>query len=84
MVKNDQNGQKWSKSPKMVKIAKNGQNCKNGQKWSKMVKKMVEIAKNCQNCEKWSKWSKMVQNGEKDEVKRLEGPPARSWGPEDP
>ena len=47
--KNDQNCQKWSKSPKMVKIAKNGQN---GLKWSKMV----------QNS---SKWSKMVQNGEK-------------------
>ena len=42
MVKNDQNGQKWSKSPKMVKIAKNGQN---GLKWSKMV----------QNGPKWSK-----------------------------
>ena len=34
MVKNGQNCQKWSKSPKMVKIAKNGQN---GLKSSKMV-----------------------------------------------
>ena len=42
MVKN---GEKWSKSPKMVKIAKNGQN---GLKWSKMVQ-MVE------NGQKWSK-----------------------------
>ena len=35
-----QNGQKWSKSPKMFKIAKNGQN---RQKWSKMVK----MVQNC-------------------------------------
>ena len=40
-----QNGEKWSKSPKMVKIAKNGQNglksskmVPNGLKWYKMVK----------------------------------------------
>ena len=47
--------------------------------------------------ETWSKWSKMVQNdkqyggstyrperpkGAKDEVRRPEGPPARSWAPE--
>ena len=56
MVKKDQNRQKWSKSPKIVK---------NGPKWPKMVK-MV------QNRPKWSKivqngpkWSKMVQNGSK-------------------
>ena len=44
-----QNGEKWSKSPKMVKIAKNGQN---GLKSSKMVLNGL-------------KWSKMVQNGAK-------------------
>ena len=32
MVKNDQNGQKWSKSPKMVKMVLSHP------KWSKMVK----------------------------------------------
>ena len=49
MVKNDQNGQKWSKSPKMVKIAKIGQN---SLKSSKMVPNDP-------------KSSKMVRNGEK-------------------
>ena len=34
MVKNGQNGQKWSKLPKMVKIAKSGQD---GRKWSKIT-----------------------------------------------
>ena len=53
MVKNGRNRQKWSKSPKMVKIAKIGQNIlksskivPNGPKWSKMVQ-------NGQNRQKW-------------------------------
>ena len=49
MVKNGQRRQKWSKSPKMVKITKNGQN---GLKSFKMVPNGLE-------------WSKMVQNGAK-------------------
>ena len=68
MVKSGQYGEKWSKLPKMVKIAKNGQNClkwfklvENGEKWSKLSK-LVKIAKNGQNCQKLSKWSKIVQN----------------------
>ena len=77
MVKNDQNRQKWSKSPKMVKkwskMAKNGQNrpksskmVQNGQKWSKIVKivKMVKMVKMILNGPKrWkrSKFSKMVK-----------------------
>ena len=39
MVKNNQNGQKWSK------LSKNGQKRENGLKWSKMV----------QNGPKWSR-----------------------------
>ena len=49
MVKNGQNRQKWSKPPKMVKIAKNRQN---GLKSSKMVPDGL-------------KWTKMVENGRK-------------------
>ena len=63
--KNLRNGQKWSKSPKMVKMVKNGQN---GLKWSKMVK----------NGQKWSKMVKMVKNGEPDLKRaRRTGPSAR-------
>ena len=47
MVKN---GEKWSKLPKMVNIAKNDQN---GPKWSKK-------GENGQNRPKWSKLSKTV------------------------
>ena len=64
MVKNGQNGQKWSKSPKMVKIAKNGPKWSkmvpNGSKWSQMVKNGKQMVK-----ETWSKWSEMVKNGKK-------------------
>ena len=60
-----QNGKKWSKLPKMVKIAKNGL------KSSKMVQniikcpklsKTVQMVKNDQNGPKWSKLPKIVKN----------------------
>ena len=34
-----QNGLKWSKLVKMVKIAKNDPKCQNGLNWSEIVKK---------------------------------------------
>ena len=61
--------------------------------------KKGEMVKNSQNCQEWSKSSKIVQNGPngqkwrarptglkgaKDEVKRPEGLPVRSRGPEGP
>ena len=49
---------KWSKSPKMIKIAKNDQNC---QKWSKLPK-MVKMV---QNGPKWSKRVPKDPNGKK-------------------
>ena len=62
MVKMVQNGKKWSKSPKMVEIAKNGQS---GLKWSKMLQHGLTLSKMFHNCELWSKWSKMVtKNGQ--------------------
>ena len=87
MVKNGQNGLKWSK---MVP---------NGPKWWKMVK-MVKIVNNGQNRQKWSKWSKMAKNGPTKCSKMMKNgqngqncqkwsklqkmPPARNRDPEGP
>ena len=80
IVKNCQNRQKWSKSPKMVQ---NGSNWSkiipNGPKWSKLSK----IVKK-KHGQSGLKWSKMLAKGAKDEVKTPEEPPARSWAPEGP
>ena len=67
MVKNGQNRQKWSKSPKMVRMVFNGL------KWSKMVQNGPKWFQMVPNGPKWSKGSKMVKkrgkNGQKNMVK---------------
>ena len=55
-----------------------GQNCKKKKNMVKNGKTIVKMVKQGQNGQK------IVKMGRKDEVKRLEGPPARSRAPEGP